>query len=87
MALINNITSHNITDDTKRPVVIARTYVSFFEQIFNLLSAMTQSGTTAQRPTTFLWVGRNYFDTTLGYPIWLKSVGPTVWVNGSGSPV
>ena len=87
MALISNVPGNNITDDPKKPVTIGRLWTSFFEAVFNLLSALTQSGTTAQRPTTFLWIGRPYFDTTLGYPVWVKSVGPTVWVNGSGASV
>jgi hypothetical protein len=38
------------------------------------------SGTTANRPTTGLYVGRRYFDTTLGQVIWWNGsawVGPT----------
>jgi hypothetical protein len=56
----------------------------FLSAVFQLLAAMTQSGTTVQRPTTFLWVGRNYFDTTLGIPIWYE--GPA-WVDATGAPV
>jgi len=59
----------------------------FFSAIFALLTAMTQSGTTAQRPTTLLWVGRPYLDTTIGKPIWLKSTGPTVWIDATGAAV
>lgn len=60
---------------------------NFFVAVYNICNAVTMSGTTAHRPTTLLWVGRTYFDTTLGIPIWLKSVGPTVWVNSAGAPV
>ncbi len=42
-------------------------------------------GTTAQRPTTNLELGMIYFDSTLGKPIWLKSVAPSVWVDGVGT--
>ena len=59
----------------------------FFSSVYQLLVAMTQSGTTARRPTSFLWVGRMYFDSTLGKPIWLKSTGPTVWVDATGAAV
>jgi hypothetical protein len=45
------------------------------------------SGTTANRPTTNLFIGRPYFDTTLGKPIAIKSLGPTVWVDGVGTVV
>ena len=60
---------------------------AFFSRVSDLLTAMSMSGTTAQRPTTFLYVGRPYFDTTLGIEIWLSSVGPTVWVRWDGAPV
>lgn len=53
---------------------------------FILLFAVQQSGTTAQRPTTQMWVGRPYFDTTLNKPIWAKTIsGVTVtWVDATG---
>ena len=54
----------------------------FFSAVFRLLTAMTQSGTTAQRPTTFLWVGRFYYDTTLAMPIWYKGPG---WIKADGT--
>jgi hypothetical protein len=84
MALINNVPGDDLGNGTKP---FSPSWTSFFEQIFNILSAITQSGTTAQRPTKFLWIGRNYFDTTKGYPIYVKSVGPVVWVNGAGTVV
>lgn len=54
----------------------------FFSAVFQLLTAMTQSGTTARRPTTFLWTGRMYYDTTLGLPIFYKGPG---WVKADGT--
>lgn len=57
---------------------------NFFNTVSTLLSALTQSGTTAQRPVKARWIGMTYFDTTLGIPIWYKG---TVWVNASGSVV
>jgi hypothetical protein len=54
----------------------------FFSAIFALLTAMTQSGTTAQRPTTLLWTGRMYYDTTLGLPIFYQGPG---WVKADGT--
>lgn len=56
----------------------------FFGIMANLLFALTQSGTTAQRPVKGLWVGRTYFDVTLGIPIWYRG---TAWVNASGGVV
>lgn len=41
-------------------------------------------GTTENRPTTNLFVGLQYFDTTLGYPIWWNGSN---WVNSSGTTV
>lgn len=49
------------------------------------------SGPTAQRPDTLLWIGRFYFDTDLGKPIWVQSVPaaptPAVWCDATGTPV
>lgn len=84
MALINQPAEGAVVDENGAPTPGWR---PFFSAIYMLLVAMTQSGTTAKRPTSFLWVGRPYLDTTLGIPIWLRSVGPTVWVNSAGAPV
>jgi hypothetical protein len=64
---------------------------SWLDTVFNVLMPATQSGPTANRPTTRLWVGRVYFDTTLGYPVWVQSVNASTyvatWVNGAGTTV
>ena len=49
--------------------------------------SVRQSGTTANRPTQGLWVGRQFFDTDLGHPVWVQSVGPVVWVDATGAAV
>ncbi len=72
------------TDPVDRQVNGTNTEVNqgwrnFFQAVFNILTALTMSGTTADRPTKFLWVGRPYFDTTLGMAIFLKTVNPIVW--------
>ncbi len=56
----------------------------WFNMVFLALSGLTTSGTTADRPTTALWVGRTYFDTTLGFSI---NWNGTAWVDGTGTPV
>lgn len=57
-------------------------WATWFSQASIILLALTQSGTTAQRPTRLLWAGRMYFDTTLGLPIWYKGPG---WVKADGT--
>jgi len=70
---------------------------SYFNQILNsfrlyftTIDNFTRSsskityGTTSQRPAVGLVIGQNYFDTTLGYPIWYNG---TKWVNSSGTVV
>lgn len=43
-----------------------------------------QSGASGARPSTTS-IGLQYFDTTLGYPVWFN--GGAGWVNASGAPV
>lgn len=62
-------------------------WASWFTRVHAAVSALYQSGSTANRPTSMLWVGRVYMDTTLGKPVWVKSVKPTVWVDATGLPV
>lgn len=51
-------------------------------------NAIQESGTTAQRPTTSLWIGRPYYDTTLNLPIWVNAVSPSVvWKDAAGNTV
>lgn len=78
MALIGSPPNTNV-DDT-----IGQGWAQFFNAVYNILFAITQSGTTANRPLKFLWIGRPYFDRSLGIPIWYSG---TVWVNASGGIV
>lgn len=53
---------------------------TFFSRCFALLFGLTKSGTSANRPTSGLWTGQPYFDTTLQCPLWLQSVSPILWM-------
>lgn len=64
-------------------------WVAWFHKIQILLSATVQSGTTAERPTTGLYVGRIFFDESLGTagkPIF-RDKNNTGWVDAAGSAV
>lgn len=60
------------------------TWKSFYTTLASVSRALTLSGTTANRPTTFLWVGRPYFDITIQRPIWVRDISPTVWITADG---
>lgn len=62
-------------------------YTQWVNRVNLIAQSLQQSGTTADRPTSVLWIGRVYYDTTLGKPVWLHSVNPTVWHDASGVPV
>lgn len=53
-------------------------FLQWFSRIHAICAAAISNGTTANRPTKNLWIGRPYFDTTLGLPIWWNG---TTWVN------
>jgi hypothetical protein len=63
---------------------ISDNWFKYLSTVHQLVSRIESSGTTADRPTTNLWIGQQYFDTTLGKPVWLKSVKPSVWVLATG---
>lgn len=67
-----------------KPTAVSPVFRNFFNQVYNICFALTQSGTTADRPTTLLWEGRMYMDLTLGIPIWYTAAG---WVDATGSLV
>lgn len=51
-------------------VKVSTNWSTWFTKVFQACFSIYQSGTTAERPTTNLWVGRSYFDTTLGVKVW-----------------
>lgn len=59
----------------------------WFQRVQNVVVAVYSSGTTAQRPTKLLWVGRSYYDVDLGKPVWVHSVNPVVWHDASAAVV
>lgn len=62
-----------------------RAWFPWLKQVHELVNSLYQSGTTAERPTSLLWIGRRYLDTTIGKPIWVLSVNPTVWITADGT--
>ena len=73
--------------DLPKGVTIPVSWASWLGKVRSYAGAVSDSGTTAQRPTAGLFVARPYFDTTLGKPIWLKTVSPSVWVDATGASV
>jgi len=63
----------------------AKSWVEWFAQISNYVLSNYQHGTTAERPTKGLWIGRRFFDDTLGKPVYVKTLSPIVWVDGVGT--
>lgn len=58
----------------------------FLMAVYRICFRVSQSGTTAQRPTAgpLLWIGGPYFDTTLNRPIWWTG---TQWIKADGTVV
>lgn len=60
-------------------------WTMFFQGLFK--GAQPQGGTTANRPTSPA-LYQQYFDTTLGYPIWCNQITPSVtWCDATGAAV
>lgn len=63
-------------------------WANWFASVFRVCASVVQSGTTANRPTENLWIGRMYYDTTLSKPIWVNAVTPSVvWKDAAGTTV
>jgi hypothetical protein len=73
-------------DDDGSMLAVNPSWRNWFGAVFLICNAMVQSGTTAQRPVKLLWVGRFFMDVTIGKPIWIASLTPTVWVTADGIP-
>lgn len=62
-------------------------WYQWFALVGNVLLAVTSSGTTGQRPTKFLWVGRNYWNTDIGQMDWWDGAAWVTWgAGGGGAP-
>lgn len=61
---------------------LASRWLQWVQRVDQTIEAARHSGTTANRPTRLLWVGRTYFDTTLGKPVWYDGSG---WVDATGT--
>ena len=72
---------------TEQGAVLDRVYQSWFASIQRWLGPVGQSGFTAARPSNGLYVGLAYFDSTLGKPVFVKSLNPAVWVDATGTVV
>ena len=70
----------------------APAWQQFFHAVQMITFYTTASGPTGSRPTAssnsdkLRWVGQPFFDTTLGYPVWLKIASTNVWVDATGTP-
>ena len=66
---------------------VPTSWAVWFTNLWMVADSLNSSGLSAKRPMVGLYVGRNFFDTTLNKPIWLKSVRPSVWVDATGVAV
>ena len=64
-----------------------KAWANWMSQAWAILAAVEQSGVTADRPTTNLWIGRTFFDTTIGLPIWYDGNVVTGWIDAAGNQV
>lgn len=71
-----------VVDDSKNATL---PWLQTFARWQRVILSVRQSGPTASRPTSGLWVGQTYFDTTLNRPVWISAVSPAVvWRTADG---
>lgn len=69
--------------------VVPKAWLDWFQAVAVVCQDIQSTGTTANRPTTGLYPGRFYFDTSLGAngkPIW-RNKGNNGWVDSNSTPV
>lgn len=75
----------------QQPMVIGGmntpSWMQWITKLATFAGSVSDYGTTASRPTKNLFIGRPYFDQTLGLPVWVKTVSPVVWVDATGATV
>lgn len=58
-----------------------RQWLQWLDRIHVICAAEQQSGSTADRPAKRLWIGRRYFDTDIGAPVFWDG---SAWIEGGG---
>ena len=90
-AAISQMLDVQMTPDGKLLAINVRPdWAALFASLQATAYAGSRSGTTAQRPTDELkgrYPGMPYFDTTLGYTVFLKYASSNVWVDATGGVV
>lgn len=74
---------NHITKDPLSPA-----WQAWFSSLYRAVLGLTGVGATADRPTKYLFVGYGpFYDSTIGKPVWVKSLSPTVWQDAAGTVV
>jgi hypothetical protein len=94
MSLLNPNPDERVTEPLELPNKLkipsgrlTATWRTWFAKLYYVVSPLGDNGTTLERPTQDLYVGRGYLDLTLGKPIWVQSLNPTVWIDAQGTAV
>lgn len=77
--------------DTQGKIISVKpAWSSFWSQVGQIEFADTRNGPTSSRPTSSMparFIGMRYFDTDLGFPVYLATASTDVWVRYDGTPV
>lgn len=68
--------SSTVTDSSSKAMPA---WGQWFGRVQAILGAVTASGPTEGRPTTGLYVGQSYFDTTVGKPVFWDGASWVTW--------
>lgn len=66
---------------------IASAWAQWATRVHAITNAAVSSGTTSQRPTKGIWIGFQFYDTTLNKPVFVSAVNPIVWRDAAGTVV
>ena len=66
---------------------VTNPWQQWFSRVNSIVQTGQQAGTTANRPTSQVWIGRQYYDQTLNKPVYVSAVKPIVWRDAAGTVV
>lgn len=77
------------TDAEGKILAMRQEWAAFFSSLQQIDFAVSRSGPSASRPTSSMarYIGMNYYDTTLGLPVFLHIASTNVWHNAAGAVV
>jgi hypothetical protein len=70
-------------------LTLRQDWAAYFQSLQQVAIGSSRNGPTTERPTDSFkgrYIGMPFFDTTLGFPVFLEHASSNAWVDATGAP-